>query len=83
VVSLAEQIDPQQVVPHVTQHRRLAVACPGCETRVAAPVPEAARGTPFGPRLHAVTNYRKTDLPSLSTLPHFAWNGRGDEVGIG
>ncbi|MDQ0546542.1 hypothetical protein QO001_005494 [Methylobacterium brachiatum] len=25
-----------------------------------APVPEAARGTPFGPRLHAVATYLKT-----------------------
>lgn len=41
VVSLAEQIDLPKVVPHVTQHRRPAVACPGCGTRVAAPVPEA------------------------------------------
>jgi len=28
--------------------------------RVVAPVPEAARGTPFGPRLHAVATYLKT-----------------------
>src|SRR3712207_9451041 len=31
-----------------------------CGTRVVAPVPEAARGTPFGPRLHAVATYLKT-----------------------
>ena len=60
VVSLAEQIDLPQVVPHVIQHRRLAVTCPGCGTRVAAPVPDVARGTPFGPRLHAVATYLKT-----------------------
>src|ERR687883_324087 len=48
------------VAPVVTQHQRLAVCCPSCGTRVVAPVPEAARGTPFGPRLHAVATYLKT-----------------------
>lgn len=33
---------------------------PSCGERVIAPVPEAARGTPFGPRLHAVATYLKT-----------------------
>jgi len=58
-VSLHEQIDLPEVKPLVTQHRRLAVICPSCGTRVVAPVPEAARGTPFGPRLHAVATYLK------------------------
>ena len=60
VVSVSERIDLPEVAPVVTQHRRLAVQCPGCGTRVVAPVPEAARGTPFGPRLHAVATYLKT-----------------------
>src|SRR6195952_4634032 len=60
VVSTCEQIDLPAVVPIVTQHRRLAVRCPSCGERVVAPVPEAARGTPFGPRLHAVATYLKT-----------------------
>ena len=59
-VSLHEQIDLPEVKPLVTQHRRLSVCCPTCGTRVVAPVPEAARGTPFGPRLHAVAIYLKT-----------------------
>ena len=59
-VSLAERIDLPAVAPVVTQHQRLAVCCPTCGTRVVAPVPEAARGTPFGPRLHAVATYLKT-----------------------
>ncbi|MGU3662535.1 IS66 family transposase, partial [Methylobacterium fujisawaense] len=42
------------------QHRRLAVRCPRCGTRVVAPVPSASRSTPFGPRLHAVATYLKT-----------------------
>jgi len=60
VVSVSEQIELPAVAPIITQHRRLAVRCPSCGTRVVAPVPEAARGTPFGPRLHAVATYLKT-----------------------
>jgi transposase len=59
-VSIHEQIDLPEVKPLVTHHRRLSVMCPTCGTRVVAPVPEAARGTPFGPRLHAVATYLKT-----------------------
>ena len=59
-VSIHEQIDLPEVKPLVTHHRRLAVMCPTCGTRVVAPVPQAARSTPFGPRLHAVATYLKT-----------------------
>ena len=59
-VSLHEQIELPEVKPLITQHRRLAVRCPACGARVMAPVPQAARGTPFGPRLHAVATYLKT-----------------------
>ena len=60
LVSVSERIDLPAVTPVVTQHRRLAVHCPTCGARVVAPVPEDARGTPFGPRLHAVATYLKT-----------------------
>ena len=60
VVGVFERIELPEVAPVVTQHRRLAVHCPTCGARVIAPVPEAARGTPFGPRLHAVATYLKT-----------------------
>src|ERR1700710_1681937 len=60
IVSVSERIELPEVAPVVTQHRRLAVRCPTCGTRVIAPAPEAARGTPFGPRLHAVATYLKT-----------------------
>ena len=60
VVGLSERIELPEVAPVVTQHWRLAVHCPTCGTRVVAPVPEAAHGTPFGPRLHAVATYLKT-----------------------
>jgi transposase len=59
-ISLHEQIELPEVAPRVTQHRRLAVNCPACGTRVVAPVPDAARETPFGPRVHAVATYLKT-----------------------
>src|SRR5919206_27749 len=59
-ISLHEQIELPEVAPRVTQHRRLAVRCPACTTRVVAPVPDAARGTPFGPRVQAVATYLKT-----------------------
>ncbi len=60
IVSVCEQIELPAVTPVVIQHQRLAVRCPACGTRVIAAVPEAARGTPFGPRLHAVAVYLKT-----------------------
>jgi transposase len=60
IVSVSERIELPEVAPVVTQHRRLAVQCPTCGARVVAAVPEAARGTPFGPRLHAVATYLKT-----------------------
>jgi transposase len=59
-VSRHEQVDLPEVKPLVTHHRRLAVRCPVCGTRVVAPMPEPLRGTPFGPRLHAVATYLKT-----------------------
>src|ERR687897_280842 len=59
-VSVHERIELPEVRPLVTHHRRLAVGCPACGTRVVAPLPEAAKGTPFGPRLHALATYLKT-----------------------
>src|SRR5215210_4851040 len=59
-VGVHERVELPAVKPRVTHHRRLAVGCPACGTRVVAPVPEAACGTPFGPRLHAVATYLKT-----------------------
>jgi transposase len=64
-ISIHEQIDLPEITPHVTHHWRLAVRCPSCGTRVVAPVPDAARETPFGPRVHAVATYLKT-FQSLS-----------------
>ena len=60
IVSTCEHIELPEIAPVVSQHRRLSVRCPACGTTVLAPVPDAARGTPFGPRLHAVAAYLKT-----------------------
>ncbi|BDA87269.1 transposase (plasmid) [Aureimonas sp. SA4125] len=60
LVSEHEAIELPDIKPMVERHRRLAVTCPSCGMVNAAPVPDAARGTPFGPRLHAVATYLKT-----------------------
>src|SRR3954451_8808787 len=59
-VSVHERIDLPEVQPLVTHHRRPGVCCPACGTRAVAARPEAAKGTPFGPRLHAVATYLET-----------------------
>jgi transposase len=60
VVSVHDRIDVPEVKPLIERHQRLAVRCPACGTHVVAAVPPALRGTPFGPRLHAVATYLKT-----------------------
>src|ERR671920_507400 len=60
VVSVHERVELPEVKPLITLHRRLAVCCSACGTRVVVPRPAAAQGTPFGPRLHAVATYLKT-----------------------
>ena len=60
LVSEHETIELPPIKPIVTRHRRLAVRCPSCGMRVAAEMPGAALGTPFGPRIHAIATYLKT-----------------------
>ena len=55
-----ETIELPEIHPVVERHRRLSVRCPSCGMIVAAPLPDAAKGTPFGPRVHAVATYLKT-----------------------
>jgi transposase len=59
-VSEYDRVDLPPIAPFVERHRRLAVICPSCGLRVVADLPAAAKGTPFGPRLHAVATYLKT-----------------------
>jgi transposase len=60
VVSEHDTVELPVIKPFVERHRRLAVRCPSCGAMVVAPMPAAAKGTPFGPRLHAVATYFKT-----------------------
>jgi transposase len=60
LVSAHDRIELPEVKPIVERHQRLAVRCPECGTRVVAAMPPALKGTPFGPRLHAVATYLKT-----------------------
>ena len=59
-VSVHKRIELPEVAPVVERHRRLAVTCPGCRTRVPAPRPAGAAASLFGPRLHATAVYLKT-----------------------
>ena len=59
-VSQHDKIELPAIKPLIERHRRLAVRCPSCGTLVVAAVPDAAKGTPFGPRTHAVATYLKT-----------------------
>jgi transposase len=60
VVGQYDGIEVPAITPHVTRHRRLCVRCPQCSARVTAPLPAAAQGSPFGPRLHGLALYLKT-----------------------
>lgn len=59
-ISEHDRIELPEILPVVERHRRLRVRCPSCGTLVDAPVPDAAKSTPFGPRIHAVATYLKT-----------------------
>ena len=61
VIGEYDEIDLPEVAPVVTRHRRLACRCAGCGKTTRAPAPPAAQGTPFGPRIHALALYLKTN----------------------
>jgi transposase len=60
VIGEYDEIEVPPIVPFVRRHRRICVNCPHCCARVEAPVPDAAKGSPFGPRLHGLALYLKT-----------------------
>jgi transposase len=60
VVGEYDAIEVPQIKPFVRRHRRLCVCCPHCSAKVNAPLPDAAHGSPFGPRLHGLALYLKT-----------------------
>ena len=61
VIGEYDEIDLPQVKPLVRRHRRLACRCVQCGKATNAPVPQAAQGTPFGRRIHALALYLKTN----------------------
>jgi len=60
VIGEYDEIEVPPIKPFVRRHRRLCVCCPHCSSKVKAPLPGAAHGSPFGPRLHALALYLKT-----------------------
>src|SRR5215204_836025 len=76
-VSVHERIELPEVKPRVTHHWRLAVCCPACGTRVVAPRPAAARGTPFGPRLISGSGATRRNKPQR------IGSGRVPRAGLG
>jgi len=56
-----DEIDLPEVQPIVKRHRRMQCRCAQCGKTSAAPLPSAAQGTPFGPRIHALALYLKTN----------------------
>ena len=58
-VSGHDLIELAPVRPVVERHRRLACACPSCGARTKASLPEAAKGSPFGPSISAAAFYLK------------------------
>jgi transposase len=61
VVGEYDEIDLPPVKPLVRRHRRLACRCATFGKATSAPVPQAAQGTPFGRRIHALALYLKTN----------------------
>jgi len=60
VIGEYDEIEVPPIKPFVRRHRRFCVCCPHCSSKVKAPLPKAAQGSPFGPRLHALALYLKT-----------------------
>ena len=56
-----DEIDLPEVKPIVRRHRRLKCRCANCGKTSAGPLPEAAQGTPFGKRIHALALYLKSN----------------------
>jgi len=61
VIGEYDEIDLPEVKPIVRRHRRLACRCARCGKTTRASAPAAAQGTPFGPRIHALALYLKTN----------------------
>jgi transposase len=55
-----DEIELPPVRPFVRRHLRFSIRCTNCGEATPAPLPAAAKGTPFGPRIHALAVYLKS-----------------------
>ena len=60
VIGEYDEIDLPEVKPEIKRHRRLKCCCAACGKATSALVPQAAQGTPFGKRIHALALYLKS-----------------------
>lgn len=61
VIGEYDEIDLPEVKPIIRRHRRMSCTCSTCGKVTSAPVPQAAQGTPFGRRIHALALYLKSN----------------------
>jgi transposase len=61
VIGEYDAIDLPEIRPVIKRHRRLKCRCAQCGKTSAAPLPQAAQGTPFGTRIHALALYLKSN----------------------
>ncbi len=55
-----DEIELPPIRPFVRRHRRFSIRCGRCGATTEAPLPEAAKGSPFGPNIHAMAVYLKS-----------------------
>jgi transposase len=56
----SDAIEIPVLKPYVRRHRRFGLRCGHCQARTEADLPDEAKGTPFGPRIHGLAIYLKT-----------------------
>jgi transposase len=61
VIGEYDEIDLPEVKPIIRRHRRISCRCATCGKATSAPMPQAAQGTPFGRRIHALALYLKSN----------------------
>jgi len=61
VIGEYDEIDLPEIKPIIRRHRRMSCRCATCGKTTSAPVPQAAQGTPFGHRIHALALYLKSN----------------------
>ena len=61
VIGEYDEIDLPEIKPIIRRHRRMSCRCATCGKATSAPVPQAAQGTPFGHRIHALALYLKSN----------------------